>query len=49
VEVYAIAARDEERAFAYGKKYGIPKVYAGKNGYQGVYQFFEIVNEANTH
>lgn len=36
VEIYAIAARDEERAVSYGKKFGIPKIYGGKNGYQGV-------------
>lgn len=33
--VYAVAARDKERAVVYGKKYGIEKVYGGPNGYQG--------------
>jgi hypothetical protein len=37
VQIYAVAARDEKRALEYGKKYGIPKVYGGKNAYQGVY------------
>jgi predicted dehydrogenase len=36
VEVYAVAARDEKKARDFGKKYGIPKVYGGKNGYQGM-------------
>jgi len=35
VEVYAVAARDENRAVAFGKKYGIPKAYGGNSGYQG--------------
>jgi hypothetical protein len=35
VEVYAIAARDEKKALAFGKKYGIKKVYSGRDGYQG--------------
>lgn len=36
VAVYAVAARDERRASDYAKKYGIPKVYGGINGYQGM-------------
>ena len=36
VVVYAVAARDEKRARDFGKKHGIPKVYSGKNGYQGM-------------
>ena len=36
VAIYAVAARDEKKARAFGKKHGIPKVYAGPNGYQGM-------------
>lgn len=33
--VYAVAARDKNRATAYAKKHGIEKVYGGPSGYQG--------------
>jgi predicted dehydrogenase len=36
VIIYAVAARDKNRAVAYGKKYGIEKIYGGPNGYQGI-------------
>jgi predicted dehydrogenase len=36
VEIYAVAARDEKKALGFGKKHGIPKVYGGNNGYQGM-------------
>ena len=46
VEVYAVAARDEKKAVAFGKKYGIPKVFWGNDGYQGnVTHAFELLNE----
>ncbi|KIJ62595.1 hypothetical protein HYDPIDRAFT_182652 [Hydnomerulius pinastri MD-312] len=34
VEVYAVAARDINRAEKFAKKYGIKKFYGGKDGYQ---------------
>ncbi|RDB23953.1 D-xylose 1-dehydrogenase (NADP(+)) 2 [Hypsizygus marmoreus] len=34
VVVYAVAARDQNRAAAFAKKHGIGKVYGGPNGYQ---------------
>lgn len=34
--VYAVAARDINKAVAYGKKHGIEKIYSGPNGYQGI-------------
>jgi hypothetical protein len=33
VVVYAVAARNERKAVAFGKKHEIPKVYTGSNGY----------------
>lgn len=33
--VYAVAARDLERAKVFAKNNGIEKVYGGKDGYQG--------------
>ena len=35
VVVYAVAARDKQRATTYAKKHGIPNVYGGPTGYQG--------------
>jgi predicted dehydrogenase len=32
--VYAVAARDKNKATAFGKKYGIGKIYSGPTGYQ---------------
>lgn len=34
VQVYAVAARDQKRAEAFAKKYGIEKAYGGSTGYQ---------------
>ncbi len=34
--VLAVAARDKGRAEVFAKKYGIPKAYGGKDGYQGM-------------
>ena len=39
--VYAVAARDLERARAYAKKHGIEKAYGGANGYQGASQLMQ--------
>ena len=36
--VYAVAARDNKRATAFGKKHGIGKVYSGPTGYQRGYR-----------
>jgi hypothetical protein len=33
--IYAVAARDLNRANAYAKTHGIEKAYGGANGYQG--------------
>lgn len=41
VEVYAVAARDEKKPTTFAKKHVIPKVYTGKNGYQGTLTCFE--------
>jgi hypothetical protein len=38
--VEAVAARDQGRADAFAKKYGIPKVYGGPGSYQSVYVYF---------
>lgn len=35
VEIYAVAARDKDRADAFAAKHGFKKVYAGLTGYQG--------------
>lgn len=35
VVIYAVAARNQERATAYAKKHRIQKAYGGANGYQG--------------
>ena len=35
VEVTTVASRNEQKATAYAKKYGIQKVYYGPTGYQG--------------
>ena len=43
VEVYTIAAWDEGRATMFGKKFGIKKVYGGRNEYQGVQSLSEFL------
>jgi predicted dehydrogenase len=35
--VYAVASRDNKKASAFAKKYGIEKVYSGATGYQRGY------------
>lgn len=36
VEIYAVAARDIDRAEKFAKKYDIKEWYGGQNGYQGI-------------
>ncbi|KAJ7625522.1 NAD(P)-binding protein [Roridomyces roridus] len=36
--IYAVAARDKDRAAQYAKKHGIEKVFGGPSGYQGATQ-----------
>jgi hypothetical protein len=40
--VYAVAARDNKKAAAFGKKHSIGKVYSGPTGYQRGYVLLHI-------
>ena len=37
---YAVAARDKTKAEKYAKQHGIPNVYYGTSGYQGISHFY---------
>jgi predicted dehydrogenase len=36
VVIYAVAARSQEKADKFAKKWGIPKAYGGSEGYNGL-------------
>lgn len=50
VVIEAVAARDKTKAEKYAKQHGIPKVYSGSNGYQGMLTSLHVVCFShNTH